>query len=128
MAPPSALEGVFAEGALMRPVVLTGLMLGSLVLAGCVSTTSNPEALRERHRQQCSDFGFEPDTDGFANCMMEQWGRAEDREAEDRRRTNEMIRENNRRAAQADAMKAQADQVEENAEAKADSIKEAAKN
>ncbi|MBS7704257.1 hypothetical protein [Chelatococcus asaccharovorans] len=95
----------------MRPVVLTGLILGSLLLAGCVSTTSNPEALKERHRQQCSDFGFEPGTDGFATCMMEQWERAEDREAEDRRRTNDMIRENNRRAAQADAIKAQNKQM-----------------
>lgn len=45
------------------------LLLATGVLVGCVTDDSNASDTAN-NRAQCSEFGFEPGTDAFANCMM----------------------------------------------------------
>jgi len=47
------------------------LAFAPLAIAGCVTA-------EEVDRDTCASFGFRPDTDTFANCMMEQSARADD--------------------------------------------------
>ncbi len=75
------------------------LALVPLAVAGCVTA-------EEVDQDTCASFGFKPGTDAFANCMMEQSARAdekrrewerEDRAREERKRERKKEKERRRR-------------------------------
>lgn len=75
------------------------LALVPLAVAGCVTA-------EEVDQDTCASFGFKPGTDAFANCMMEQSARAdekrrewerEDRAREERKRDRKKEKERRRR-------------------------------
>lgn len=47
-------------------VKVTGILILTLLLAGCVS----PEQQEAADKNQCMKFGFRAGSDGFATCMM----------------------------------------------------------
>lgn len=79
------------------------VLLFPLTLAAC-STTDND---RVADQNKCSSYGFEPGTDGFANCMMKRdnrradqqtdqqktmtWLEQQDQQAQQRRQANDDI-------------------------------------
>ncbi|MEP7044765.1 MAG: hypothetical protein ABI843_16995 [Dokdonella sp.] len=55
----------------MRLSLLAALCLGALSLSGCVDPKQIRAEQRAEDQQKCSDFGYAPQTDGFAHCMMD---------------------------------------------------------
>lgn len=50
-----------------NPRTLIALALGASLLGACTTM----EDIRTVQRKQCSGYGFKPDTDPFAKCMMD---------------------------------------------------------
>lgn len=46
------------------------ILLSSLTLSGCVSSTQQTAQNMAAQRERCHAFGFQPGTQGFADCMM----------------------------------------------------------
>lgn len=42
------------------------LALAAAALSGCIS----PAEMAARHRQACATYGFQPGTEGYANCVL----------------------------------------------------------
>lgn len=54
----------------------TALGFGMLLLAGCADLArmdaAQKQAQMDAFRQKCTDYGYTPGTDRFADCMMQQ--------------------------------------------------------
>lgn len=48
---------------------LLGLMLGFAMLVGCQTMT--PEERRAADMRTCAGYGFKPNTDGMAQCLLQ---------------------------------------------------------
>ncbi len=68
-------------------ILIPGLMIGSL--SGCGPTPEEQAAaaaqLHAADVSQCSGFGFKPDSDAFANCMMTLSTKRDEQAAADQR-------------------------------------------
>ena len=75
----------------MRLIPLAAASLLAWLLAGCAAGPT-PEQQREADRQRCTDYGFAPGTDRFAQCMMRTDERRQDSQSADQAR-REAIRQ-----------------------------------
>lgn len=70
-------------------IKLLPILLLPLAIAGCVSA----EDQRTADQEKCASYGYQPGTEGFANCMMSQDFNRDD----DQRRTMESLERQDRR-------------------------------
>lgn len=68
------------------------LPLVALSLSACVSDSDQQAMNYATDRQRCTDFGFEPGTEAFANCMMAADDRRQMAQMEADRRRDEQDR------------------------------------